>query len=63
MRNDRAVLCREVLKVLNGILERKLEAENAKKRDRALEPTQKKRRRKRTTGVPGPLASRTSPAG
>ena len=60
MRNDHAVFCREVLEVLSGILENKLQAEKAPAGKRA--PTsasaQYERMRVANVSAPDPLRSR-----
>jgi hypothetical protein len=66
MRYDHTILSREVLRVMRGVLEGKLQAEKAlsEKRDRAFDPARRKRGQNKTAaGAAVPLRSRTSPAG
>jgi hypothetical protein len=64
MRYDHAVLSREVLEVMSGILERKLQVEKAaaEKHRHASDPSQNERWRIETAGAPAPLTSRTPAA-
>jgi hypothetical protein len=65
MRNDRTVLCREVLEVLSGILEGRVQAEKAhaaEQQGHALHQAENGRRRKEDVGAPAPRTSRAPAA-
>ena len=64
MRNDHAVLCREVLEVLSGILENKLQAAKAPagKHIPTSDPAQHKPVRVANVSAPDPLRSRVPAA-
>ena len=64
MRNDQAALCREVLEVLSGILENKLQAEKAPagKHAPTSDSAQHERNRVANVSAPDPQRSRVPAA-